>query len=237
MTKYVFYDRLEAIVLARQYASKTEFRLENKALYSYARRHGWWPEMSKFMVKPEPKRKWTKEAIFEVARKYSVKVVFTETETGAASAARKMGILSEVCAHMKRRLLPNERVDGRECTKCGKFTEPDNLAVNSAHCKECHSKRTCEYAKKNRAWKASTVAKRRARIKQAIPPWVGEKELKEIERIYAEARLISDKTGIPHEVDHIYPLQGRNVCGLHVKENLQILTKEENRRKSAKVPK
>jgi hypothetical protein len=37
-----------------------------------------------------------------------------------------------------------------------------------------------------------------------------------------------------HEVDHIYPLQGKNVCGLHLLENLQYLPKELNRSKGNK---
>jgi 5-methylcytosine-specific restriction endonuclease McrA len=46
--------------------------------------------------------------------------------------------------------------------------------------------------------------------------------------IYAEARRLSVETGIPHEVDHILPIKGYHLSGLHVPWNLRILTKTEN---------
>lgn len=48
--------------------------------------------------------------------------------------------------------------------------------------------------------------------------------------IYAEAR----HRGL--EVDHIVPLQGRRVCGLHVYYNTQLLTRRQNAMKSNTFP-
>jgi 5-methylcytosine-specific restriction endonuclease McrA len=49
---------------------------------------------------------------------------------------------------------------------------------------------------------------------------------------YKEARRLTKETGIPHEVDHIWPLAKG---GPHLPWNLQVLTAEENRKKADKV--
>lgn len=82
-------------------------------------------------------------------------------------------------------------------------------------------------AKKYPERHAARGAKRRTATLKRIPPWA---DLSAIEQIYAEAQ----KQGL--EVDHIYPLQGKLVSGLHVANNLQLLTKSENSSKGNKMP-
>lgn len=82
--------------------------------------------------------------------------------------------------------------------------------------------------KDNTGAHAATSAKRRAVKLKATPPWLTDEQLLEIKLLYlfvAERRKI---TGLDLEVDHIIPLQGENVCGLHVPWNLQVLTASEN---------
>jgi len=67
---------------------------------------------------------------------------------------------------------------------------------------------------------------------QATPKWI---DREEILKYYIEARRLTEETGILYSVDHIIPLQGENVCGLHVPWNLQVITQSENCRKNNKV--
>jgi hypothetical protein len=57
-----------------------------------------------------------------------------------------------------------------------------------------------------------------------LPRWADRKKIQDI----------YDNCPTGYEVDHIIPRRGRNVCGLHVENNLQYLTKKENRRKKNK---
>lgn len=83
----------------------------------------------------------------------------------------------------------------------------------------------------NRGLVTSYKAARRARVRNAAPSWLTEEQWSEIRSVYAEARRLTEETGVQHEVDHIVPLQGRTVCGLHVPWNLRVLTREQNNRR------
>jgi thiol-disulfide isomerase/thioredoxin len=73
----------------------------------------------------------------------------------------------------------------------------------------------------------------RAKKRNAVPKWFDSVK-DEVQKIYIEARKKTIETGIPHEVDHIIPLINDYVCGLHVPNNLQVLTRFENRSKQNK---
>jgi hypothetical protein len=80
--------------------------------------------------------------------------------------------------------------------------------------------------RKNPGVAVARVRRYQAAKINACPPWA-EHEI--IELIYAEAA----HRGM--EVDHIIPLRGKMVCGLHIHTNMQLLTKSANCRKSNKL--
>ena len=79
------------------------------------------------------------------------------------------------------------------------------------------------------------VSLRRRRFRQATPAWLTAEQKMEIRMKYRLAIEMSRRTGVRYAVDHIVPLQGENVCGLHVPWNLDVVTQDENLKKSNKL--
>lgn len=85
--------------------------------------------------------------------------------------------------------------------------------------------------KRNSAKVLARTRLRQLRKRSATPSWANKQE---IESFYIKAKMFSELTGIKHVVDHIIPLHGQFVSGLHVQGNLQILTEHENCKKGNK---
>lgn len=84
------------------------------------------------------------------------------------------------------------------------------------------------------AERSAMRARARAARLDATPAWLTKKDIEDIDFVYSTAAKLTDETGIPHEVDHIVPLQGKKVCGLHVAWNLEAIPASVNRAKGNK---
>lgn len=112
----------------------------------------------------------------------------------------------------------------KHCPKCDETLKIEKFSKNSscadklqAYCKECTYIAQIPHSRE-------TTARYKAAKLQRTPGWADIEKIKEIYRNCPEG----------YHVDHIIPLQGDLVCGLHVENNLQYLTAEENLSKSNK---
>lgn len=113
-----------------------------------------------------------------------------------------------------------------------KREETLNKYVNSN--REIINIRNLQWMKNNPGKVNAITAKRRSKKLLATPEWLSTEMLQEIADIYILSKQKELETGIKHHVDHIVPLQGIDVCGLHVPWNLQVITAEENQKKGNK---
>ena len=89
------------------------------------------------------------------------------------------------------------------------------------------------YARNN---KAQTLARTRAYQTAKIhrtPKWLTAADYFEMECVYKYCGALRS-IGLDYHVDHIIPLQGRTVSGLHVPNNLQVIHASDNLAKSNK---
>jgi|DEB0MinimDraft_10_1074344.scaffolds.fasta_scaffold10734_2 hypothetical protein len=89
-----------------------------------------------------------------------------------------------------------------------------------------------EYSKNNPDKVRAQRARRHSAKLKATPSW-SNKFI--VDEIYALAQERQEITGVPHHVDHIVPLQGNIVCGLHCEDNLQVLAAYDNLSKHNKL--
>ena len=80
-----------------------------------------------------------------------------------------------------------------------------------------------KYKKRNSGKVNARNRKRQIEKIKRSPNWLSKDHLEQIKRLYIEAARLTKEWGMPHHVDHIVPLQGENVSGLHVPWNLQVL--------------
>lgn len=129
--------------------------------------------------------------------------------------ARKKG---ELDRFIKEHPIAERYTSGFACTECVRI---------SLRCEKSR-KRHKEWVANNPDYKAKKNAwtrNRQAMKLNATPSWANKEKMEEL-------YVVGKYWGL--EVDHIVPLNGDAVCGLHVENNLQLLTKTYNIQKSNK---
>lgn len=119
--------------------------------------------------------------------------------------------------------MPDEERRARAVARVARWRENNPEAYAAQLAKGRYKPRT----EAQKARHANEQALRGRRLREARPPWADKSA---ITAVYISAR----RAGM--HVDHIYPLRGKTVCGLHVPENLQLLSPSENARKKNKFP-
>ena len=121
---------------------------------------------------------------------------------------------------------------------CGKELEVDGKMLRCGNTKSCGcfsidsatSRFTLHGKSRTKAYKASREMKRYALKVSACPKWANDAA---IDAIYKRASALR-KEGFDVQVDHVIPLRSEVVCGLHVENNLRIISAFENQSKGNK---
>lgn len=137
----------------------------------------------------------------------------------------------------------NKRTQCRECCRKqsakwkvdnkDKHNESNRLyyARNSVSAKAKHK----EWKDANKAIVNSHRASYRASKLSATPSWLTDEHKASIDSVYWLAKDLKAISGEEYHVDHIIPLKGNDVCGLHVPWNLQVLSAADNLKKSNRL--
>jgi len=91
-----------------------------------------------------------------------------------------------------------------------------------------------EYRQANKGKINFLCSMRKKVVKQRTPMWLSPFDRLKIKCYYSVAAMLARNNKEPWHVDHIVPLQGKLVSGLHVPNNLQFLRGVDNIRKKNK---
>ena len=133
-----------------------------------------------------------------------------------------------------------------------KRTRKDGTSYKSISyiCKTCKRKENKEYRRsprgkaavklyrespKGKARAKREAALRKRRNRKATPKWLTKEHKQQIVNMYELMRDCRAVTGEDYHVDHIVPIRGENICGLHVPWNLQVLPAYLNIKKSNSI--
>lgn len=145
---------------------------------------------------------------------------------------------------MKERVIQDPNATLKQCATCCEIKHISEFYAVShrrnadgrlPHCRNCWAIKSSNSRRKLLHWYSDYARARRLTISNAMPKWLTDEQRTRILEKYWLARDCSIIGGDFYEVDHIIPLKGEHICGLHVPWNLQVIPRHINRRKSNKV--
>ncbi len=141
--------------------------------------------------------------------------------------------LTSKCCNSCNKTLPIECFSKKTRTRA---SDGSKYVGFQSFCKTCKSKEIKEYKVKNKGSYSSKKYRRLrgARLRKAQPKWLTKQHKKQMQDMYTLMRDCRACTGEDYHVDHIVPLKGDHICGLHVPWNLQVLPASVNMSKSNK---
>jgi hypothetical protein len=149
---------------------------------------------------------------------------YREKKDPEGFAARKLKLERIAQGWCKNGHPPDERGDGRICRACD--------AVAKAKYRKANPHKDVEYRRANLAKCRMYQHRYYSKMRNAIPKWATDFDDFVVEEASDLAQRRFKATGIKWHIDHIVPIQGITVCGLHVHTNLQVITAAANIRKS-----
>jgi hypothetical protein len=174
-----------------------------------------------------------------------IKIIIVN-DVSSKKAKEYLNISEQTFTRILRKILPDIRLQGggqswayyflslieyKKCNACRSILSLENFSTHHSICKNCrHEYNTSEdrqkanrenqkvYYSHNKKYFYEKTARYKAQLLKACPKWTN---LDEIRKIY-------DNCPKGYHVDHIIPLRGKYVCGLHIPINLQYLSITDN---------
>ena len=179
------------------------------------------------------KARW--DATPDKVRESNQKWYQANAEKARSDAKERRKALSESNPEYRKERYWKDPATARERSRKWAEANPKKVAASKSAWQDAN--RAKVYAS-TRRWALANPDKVAAyrRARQAGPASVAWVSQDDITDFYGRARRLTEVTGVKQHVDHVFPLAGKTVCGLHVPTNLRVIGAMPNRMKGNKLP-
>lgn len=127
--------------------------------------------------------------------------------------------------------IEKRRVSDNRC-QCCKCVDENRLRDKKRDCRKklAYAENPNKFRERSKQWHKANPEKcreikhrRRASELNATPAWYGELDEFVLMQAYELCQMRKECSGVKWQIDHMIPLQAKNVCGLHVWNNFQVI--------------